>query len=184
MIFSAQLCRRPLDRVSIAHLQKLGIPGASVIVRADEIQRIFTKPPVLSERFSSSASLQYHELLPSLDHLITYIQEKLCPEGDKACQNGVARISDAGFIDADYDTVSQSFTFSTFYDRPVSLNGVRAGAWNEHIVKCSSSLMTEVGILAEEKSTQPEELSLGGFLVTLGRDTKPSKYHDPSYRAD
>ena len=32
----------------------------------------------------------------------------------------------------------------------------------------------EVGVLANETPTEPEELSLGGFLTVIGEDEKPS----------
>ena len=40
-------------------------------------------------------------------------------------------------------------------------------------------MKVEVGVLAIEKATQPEELSLGGFLAVLGEDTKPSTQDYP-----
>ena len=33
----------------------------------------------------------------------------------------------------------------------------------------------EVGLLANEKATEPEEVSLEGFLAVLGKDKNPSK---------
>ena len=180
----AWLYPRRSDRASIAHLLEYGSPATRANGTADTEQRIFTRAPVLSERFVSSAALQYHEILPSLDILITYIRKVLCPEGSNACQNDAVRIRDANYVDIDYDTVSQSFTFSVYSDQAVSLNAGKRRAWNERIIKYADSIATEVGVLAEEKSPQSEELSFGGFLVTLRRDTKPSKHHDSSCYAD
>ena len=140
---------------------------------------MFTEISFVSERLSSSTSLQYFELLPSLGDLVTYIQKKLCPKGFKACLQEAARIGTAHCVDVDYDTTSQSLTLRTYHGPAVSSELDKTPrVWDEKITEYAGSVATEIGILNEEVATEPEELSLGGFLVTLGKDVKPSKHHN------
>ena len=45
-------------------------------------------------------------------------------------------------------------------------------------------MKTEVGIFNLEKSAQSEQLSLGGFLITIGDETKLSESSKPVGRID
>ena len=122
--------------------------------------------------------MQYYEFVSSICVLVAWIQEQICPKAVEACEE-VARIGTADSVDIDYDTVSQSLTFSVYHAQAVSMElGKMGGIWHEKITERAGLVTTEVGILNEETATEPEELSLGGFLVTLGRDKKPSKHHD------
>lgn len=123
---------------------------------------------MLSERFASSSAYQYHGTLPSLQDLVTYIQIKVCAN-DESCKTRSKHLIYADYLDVDYDTISQSFIVSVFWHTGPSL-----GIWDERIDNRRGSVKVEVGVLANEKATQPEELSLGGFLVVLGEDKKPS----------
>lgn len=76
-------------------------------------------------------------------------------------------------LDVDYDEVSQTLTVSAFWDHPLG----RQKGWTETITKNDGNAKfnrVEVGLLSMERSTQPEELSLGGTLAVVGVDTKLS----------
>ena len=128
----------------------------------------FISLSVLSERFASSSAYQYHELLPSLIDLVTYIQQKLCAN-DGPCKARSDTLRSADYLDVDYDTISQSFTVSASWHTSPS-----PGTWDERIDNRGGSVKVEVGVLANEKATRPEELSLGGYLTVLGEDKEPS----------
>ena len=123
---------------------------------------------MISERFASSAAYQYYEVLPSLKDFVTYIQQKLCAQHN-SCQAKADALNNADYVDIDYDTISQSLVLNAF--RHTSSG---SPTWNEQISIQDGSAKVEVGVLANEKPTKPEELSLGGFLAVLGEDTKPS----------
>jgi hypothetical protein len=90
----------------------------------------------------------------------------LCPpKSEFSCGERVEKLIDAGSIDFDYDTISHALTVSAYW---------APEEWNVDIHKLDSKDRVEVGILSSEKPTDPEELSLGGFLTVLGDDTKPS----------
>lgn len=141
------------------------------------MQESFTRPLVWSERFSTGATLQYYEVLPSIKHLAIYVREKICSRLDRSCQTDAVRIASADYVDVDYDTISQTFTFSIFYpNAPVATAGKPTDGWDEVIDNYAGSIATEIGILSNEQPMQPEELSLRGVLITLGKGLKPSKY--------
>lgn len=101
--------------------------------------------------------------------LATYLHQKLCPEEDESCRLRTASLRSADYLDIDYDTISQSLILSAFWHSPPL-----SETWDERIDNSQVSLNIEVGVLANEKPTQPEELSLGGFLAVVGQDSKPS----------
>ncbi len=133
--------------------------------------------PNIADRVTISPSYQYYQLLPDLKDFGTYIREKICPALGDECSAIVTSVESADYVDIDYDTVSHSLTVRIY----------RSGAplhpaWTEKISLRDNTSSVEVGILASEKSTQPEPemLALGGFLTVLGEDTKPSTFHlDP-----
>ncbi|KAK2801697.1 hypothetical protein FQN50_007610 [Emmonsiellopsis sp. PD_5] len=142
-------------------------------------EKSFITPPILSTRFASTSSLQFHQLLPSLAELVTYIQQKLCPQSDSACQSHAATLLSADSLDIDYDSISHALTIAGYWSRP---SGDAEEGWKETIEKDER---VEVGVLAMEKATEAEELSVGGFLVVVGEDKKlqptlfsfPSRHH-------
>lgn len=131
---------------------------------------------MISERFASSAAYQYYKLLPSLKELVTYIQQKVCGQDD-SCKVKANALNHADYLDMDYDTISQSLVLNAFWH--VSPH---SDTWEDKISIRQGSTKVEVGVLANEKPTQPEELSLGGFLAILGEDAKPSTQYGPLFR--
>ncbi|MCJ1282978.1 protease B nonderepressible form [Xylographa opegraphella] len=78
-------------------------------------------------------------------------------------------LGSADYVDIDFDTISQALTISTFHGEPPGQIG-----WTERFNNFDGAVKVEVGVLATEKPTEPEELSLGGFLTIVGEDDKPS----------
>ena len=106
---------------------------------------------------------------------MVYIKEKLCPKGEASCQKDALRLAHADHLDVDYDAVSQTLTMSAYFEGAVKdLGEKERGGWNESISNYAASVPTEIGILSIQKATQPEDVSLGGFLITLDKD-KPSE---------
>ena len=150
-------------------------------------QDVFTRIPVTAERFASSASLQYYEYstngrLPVaiVKNFQDYLLEKVCPkESDRFCKDDVRALDAAEHFDIDYDTISQSLSMSAFFQQGSALK-----TWNERIEQSNRLAKVEIGILADEKATRAQELSLGGYLVTLGEDTKASTSFMTSFHCD
>ena len=100
---------------------------------------------------------------------MTYLQQKICPEIDESCGLRAASLKSADYLDVDYDAISQSLVLSAFWHSPP-----QAEVWDERITNSQTSTKVEVGVLANEKPTEPEELSLAGFLAIVGEDRKLS----------
>ncbi|KAL1302587.1 hypothetical protein AAFC00_002965 [Neodothiora populina] len=138
-------------------------------ISCHSVKESFSTPPILSERFAMSASHQYYQSLPDLHDLIVYLQHKVCSAENTVCKDQIAQLSKAASLDLDYDTISHALQITTTWARsPVG------PTWSEVIRLRSKSDSVEVGVLNPEKPTEPEELSLGGFLTVLGEDDKPS----------
>ncbi|KAF1813483.1 protein pbn1 [Eremomyces bilateralis CBS 781.70] len=131
-------------------------------------QESFISPPILSERFSASSSLQYYHVTPSLKDLVAYLKEKICPRSDEKCIRDAASLLDAKYLDMDYDAISHSLTVTAFWDRACPNS-----PWTETHLRRESSETIEIGVLNAEKASEPEEQSLGGFLAVLGQDDEP-----------
>ncbi|MCJ1382925.1 protease B nonderepressible form [Xylographa soralifera] len=134
-------------------------------------EKTFTALPVTSERFTSSATFQYYQLLPSLQQLVTYIRAKICATLGDTCYTMADSLDSANYVDIDFDAISQVLSISTFRREPLDKIG-----WAERFNNFGGAVKVEVGVLASEKPTEPEELSLGGFLTIVGEDDKPSRW--------
>ena len=147
-------------------------------------QDAFSHIPIAAERFASSASLQYYEYATSaqspfavVKSLVDYLLEKICPkEGNLLCKDHARALDAAEYIDIDYDTISQSLSLSAFFQ----LKAI-SQTWDERIEQPKRQAKTEVGVLANEKALRFQELSLGGYLITLGEDSKASMSFTPFY---
>ncbi|KAI9766817.1 MAG: protease B nonderepressible form [Geoglossum simile] len=132
-------------------------------------EKSFTRLSLISERFSTSSAFQYHQPLASLDELTTYLQQKICPSSDNACHDKASTIQSASYLDIDYDTISHALVLNAFWERAPDL-----GLWNDVFEVVGGKEKVEVGVLASEVPTEPEELKLGGWLTVIGEDEKPS----------
>lgn len=117
-----------------------------------------------------AAAYQYHQNLPSLDGLVKYLQQEACATVDTACKEQMASLLHASTVDFDFDAISHALTVTAMWTQ-----GLDGGVWRETIRLQSKTDSVEVGVLNGEKATEPEEISLGGFLTVLGEDDKPSK---------
>lgn len=126
-------------------------------------QSSFTTLP--SERFSLSAAFQYYHSLDDLSALVEYIRNKVCTPADLSCHERISTLHTAGHLDIDFDTISHALTLAAFWPAQI---------WDLSLTSNNPNDRLEVGILSNEKPTEPEELSLAGFLTIVGEDTSPS----------
>ncbi|GAB7362359.1 hypothetical protein MBLNU230_g2685t1 [Neophaeotheca triangularis] len=135
----------------------------------------FSSLPVLSERFSSSASYQYFSLLPGLSHLESYAIDQLCAAEKghvhAACTSEAAAISQADYLDIDFDVISHAVAVTAYWGP----NGDAKDSQSTTIRKPTPGDRVEIGVLQPTKGDELEELGLGGYLTVLGEDSKPSR---------
>ncbi|KAJ5775322.1 uncharacterized protein N7511_000333 [Penicillium nucicola] len=139
----------------------------------------FITPPLLSTRFASSASLQYHTRLESLQSLSKWIRDSICVQSKDAteCHARADSLLLADSVDVDYDSISHALTVSGLWTNPPP------GGWVEQLDKPSSSTgQLEIGILGAEPGLEPEEIKMGGLLAVVGEDKKlkPTMFSFPS----
>lgn len=118
-----------------------------------------------------SAAFQYYQPLVNVQPLVTYLQQNACAANNAACRDHMADLSWATSIDFDFDAISHALQVNAVW-----AHGPEGGRWHETIYLQDPSDSVEVGVLNSEKPTEPEELSLGGFLTVLGEDSKPSEF--------
>lgn len=140
-----------------------------LFAKSGALQTSFTRLSANSDRFTTSSAFQYYQLLPSLGNVAAYIQNKICPTLGDDCSAFASNLPAADYVDVDFDTISQALVFNVFRH-----NSADPGGWTGQIASVSTTGKIEVGVLANEPPTEPEELSLGGFLTVLGEDEKPS----------
>lgn len=140
------------------------------------IQDTFTSPPVLSSRFSSSSSSQYHAALPSLSHFSQYLQTAICRASQARCHTAATSLLSANYLDIDFDAISHAVLVTAFWERAAGETGV----WDEVIEQGGAGAgRVEVGVLNPEEAIEPGELSLGGFLTVVGEDDHKSESTSP-----
>ena len=92
-----------------------------------------------------------------------------------ACDSQIQELQQASSIDVDFDAISHALTLTAFWSSPnTSRNEVVAQRASRGIRKLEADDRLEVGVLQSEKATEPEELSLGGYLTVIGDDDHPS----------
>ncbi|KAF2790813.1 hypothetical protein K505DRAFT_281887, partial [Melanomma pulvis-pyrius CBS 109.77] len=128
----------------------------------------FIKLPILSERFSMSASTQYYAHVPTLSNLVTYIQSKVCKSSSRSCKDAALSLLSASYVDIDYDTISHAVILNAYWEQAPSTE-----SWTETISLSGNEETIEVGVLIHEPNPDPEDIGFGGFLTVLGEDTKP-----------
>ncbi|KAF9890984.1 protease B nonderepressible form [Aspergillus nanangensis] len=137
----------------------------------------FITPPILSTRFASTAAFQYHSSLPALENFVTYLQHTTCASADEGCLQHAASILSADSVDINYDSISHALTVSGYWS-----HAPRSG-WTEEIHKHAGGTdQVEVGLLGTEKTTEPEEVKMGGLLGVVGKDVelKPTLFSFPA----
>lgn len=125
---------------------------------------------MLSERFSMSTASQYYSPFSSDD----WYGSKVA--GWLRMMTG-ANDSES-YIDIDYDAISQTIVFTALWHKAPSEKG-----WIDHIKTPREGSTIEIGVLAHEPNTDPEDIQFGGFLTVLGQDDKPSDLPSTSLNA-
>lgn len=147
----------------------------------------FTRPTLVSERFASSAALQYHAVLPSLTRLVAYMQQVVCPQGEISCFHTASLLNAANYIDFDYDSISHTLVLTAFWSKPLPAYYDPVGGltfFNQWPLDISSTAndKVEVGIMMSSKARDRHELQLEGFLAVVGEHEtpKPTLFSFPS----
>ncbi|KAL4883326.1 protein pbn1 [Aspergillus karnatakaensis] len=146
----------------------------------ESVEKSFITPPILSTRFASTAAYQFHSLLPSLENLVTYIQQKFCMsrQENEECYRRAELLLSADSVDINYDSISHALTFSGFWSKAPTADG-----WSETIRKDEGGTdKVEVGLLGAEQASDPEEIKMGGLLAVVGEDKelKPTLFSFPA----
>ena len=148
-------------------------------LRCQSPNSTFTRPPVLSERFASTSSLQYYSLLPSINRLVAYLQRSVCSRSDALCTHDAALLNLADSLDFDYDSISHTLTLTAFWSKPPSVlydpigDSTTQNSWTLDVHRASKLDRVEVGVLSPSQATDAHDLKLSGFLTVVGEDEKP-----------
>ncbi|KAF2766712.1 PIG-X-domain-containing protein [Teratosphaeria nubilosa] len=139
-------------------------------IRCNSTLDSFSKPEILSKRFSSASTFQYYSPYPKILTFQSFLAKKVCQEFEGDCVNEVASLAFASSIDINYDVISHAVSFTAFWRSSVQSPAARTPAR-----KWKNGDSVEVGVLHEEDPAayEPEELKFGGYLTVIGEDTKP-----------
>ncbi|GKZ66389.1 protease B nonderepressible form [Aspergillus niger] len=129
----------------------------------------FTSPPVVSTRFASTSTYQFHSSLPE-HNLGEYIVKNICRGEGAAC---AAEWGAADSIDVDYDAVSRALVVSGYWGQPVTPEG-----WTEEIRAPGRDRdHVEVGLLGTEKAVEAEEIKWCADCSEPTLFSFPSRHH-------
>lgn len=159
-------------------------------LRCESPRSTFVSPPLVSERFAQTSSLQYHSLLPSLSRFVGYIQRNICKPSDLICSHTTSLLNIADSVDFDYDSISHTLTLTAFWAKqPPALYDpigelTTFDAWNLDVPSIQGGKV-EVGILSASPAVERSDLQLSGFLTVVGEDDHakatlfsfPSRHH-------
>jgi hypothetical protein len=148
---------------------------ASRSIKCDSVTDTFTKPSVLSERFAATSTYQYYHLASIDQYIGVNLLARLCdskPPALHACKDQVQELENASYIDVDFDAISHALVFTAFWNshRQQILPAQRD---KRPIKRLRAEDTIEVGVLQSEQATEPEELSLGGYLTVIGQNDHP-----------
>ena len=138
----------------------------------------FSRPDILSERFTSSASLQYYSTLPSLQQLVAWIQRNVCDPADATCRHNAALLSIASYVDFSYDSISHALILTAYWSKAPAVLMDPIGEWTtyDHWNLALDGLpndKNEVGLLQSAPAIEPSELQMEGVLAVVGEDSEP-----------
>ncbi|GKZ54819.1 protease B nonderepressible form [Aspergillus niger] len=129
----------------------------------------FTSPPVVSTRFASTSTYQFHSSMPE-HNLGEYIVKNICRGEGAAC---AAEWGAADSIDVDYDAVSRALVVSGYWGQPVTPEG-----WTEEIRAPGRDRdRVEVGLLGTEKAVEAEEIKWCADCSEPTLFSFPSRHH-------
>ena len=125
------------------------------------------KMPMVSERFTMSTASQYYSPFSKDD-----LDASRIAGWFKRATGTDAPL----YLDIDYDAISQTVVVTSVDTNPPK--GVKG--WWDVIRLPEHESTVEIGVLAHEPNTDPEDIQFGGFLTVLGRDDTPSTLHQLS----
>ena len=101
------------------------------------------------------------------------------PPALDACEPQLEELKQAIYVDIDFDVISHALIITALHPAtPLLGNATPDGGASRDIRKPKADDRLEVGVLQTEKATEPEQLSLGGYLTVVGEDDHPSMSHD------
>lgn len=163
-----------------ANICPLLTPFLSEDVYCRSVKRSFSKPEVISERFSASSTYQLYSRLDTLQRLQIQIARNLCQDNGQCIQDA-ATLGGASVLDMDFDAISHAITVTAYWTK----EGVNKFPESHKIVRrVQPQDSVEVGILQAEKADEPEEIKFGGWLTVLGDRAKPGGFERSGRRKD
>jgi hypothetical protein len=132
------------------------------------MKETFTTPPILSGRFSHSASRQLYTHVPSIDNFVNYLTRVICGPTADRCKSEARELLDADYLDIDWDSISHTLVLKAFWSKSFLPSGV----WQEKHILPNGDHALEVGVLTNETPEEVEELKYSGFLTQVGKDSK------------
>ncbi|KAK5167330.1 protease B nonderepressible form [Saxophila tyrrhenica] len=145
--------------------------------RCHSVTESWTRPSVLSERFAASSSYQYYHYWPLRRQLGEVFLTKACAgegPGLAECDRVLDELGQADYIDVDFDVISHAVTLTALWSSlDASKSPLLAQRVSRPIRKTRTNDRVEVGVLHPEEATEPEKLSLGGFLTVIGDNNHP-----------
>lgn len=159
----------------------------STTLRCESPNKSFTRPDILSERFTSAAALQYYFKASSLNNLVAWLQRNVCKPSDVVCRHDVALLNLADYLDFDYDSISHALIVTAYWSKPPAVLMDPVGQWTTYdhwnlAVDGLAKDRNEIGILTTNPGQEPTQLHMEGFLTVVGEDDepKPTMFFFPS----
>ena len=150
--------------------------------KCHSVNETFSRPSILSERFATSSTYQYYQYAPINSRVGEVFLRKICgtkPTALESCESQMQELARVNSIDIDFDVISHSLILSAFWpasdtdkDSLIARRAARA------VQKPRAQDRVEVGVLQVENATEPEEMSLGGYLTIIGEDDHPGTTQD------
>ncbi|KAI4107591.1 MAG: hypothetical protein L6R37_001551 [Teloschistes peruensis] len=109
------------------------------------------------------------QIIAGIADQVIYVRNKFCSSFDTRCLKEAYRLSEATYLDIDYDSISRNLVVTSFHHE-----SPEPQPWDERIQLDESSAKIEVGVLGSEKAESPNELFLEGFLTVVGESEKPT----------
>lgn len=159
----------------------------SADLRCESANESFTRPDILSERFTSAAALQFHSRVPSLSRLVAWLQKNICDASNVVCRHDVALLNLADYVDFDFDSISHALTITAYWSKPPAVLMDPIGEWTTYdhwnlAVDGLANDRNEIGILRTNPGQESAQLQMEGFLTVVGEDSapKPTMFFFPS----
>lgn len=119
---------------------------------------------------------QYYHLGSVDQYIGVNLLERLCtgePSALHACKEQVQDLENATYIDVDFDAISHALILTAFWN-PNRRQILPSRRHQRSIKQTDCGETIEVGVLQSEEATEPEELSMGGYLTVIGESERPS----------